>query len=483
MTFIRFYKIPPIMFPDAGTYTAVAKSISIGEGFTYIFFSSSPPLTGNPPGYPLIIAVCLLISGSNELIFMAKFISLVCGISLSIPTYLVGKKLFDKQVGLLGAILVTTNNYVFEYSRFALTEVIFSYFVMLIVYLAILFEERTNKQKEILVAISFLSGIAAVIRIVGYLIFAGFLFYIVLNTKKIRNKLVLSSFVIIAFAGTLVFWWVRNILLLGNIETFYNISALKWTLQGGNVFNHILTGLYSYTIFFCVILFGRESILFLYENYLAIAAIGLVFTICAGLYGLKSIYKKLGYIFVYFVFVSFMLLYLWWFRALVRFLVPFIPILTILIIGSMTKIHLPFEFPKIKLSAYTKNSFILAICSLIILSNVISIAVSIQKQKVPFTVVAGKWLKENTDLNALVYTSRYSEIYLYSERKCISPINTLNHSEMAYHILSKNADYVIAHPDDSRLSWLLDDEEVPIFLIVEYKDDVLELIIFSVVKR
>jgi len=114
---------------------------------------------------------------------------------------------------------------------------------------------------------------------------------------------------------------------------------------------------------------------------------------------------------------------------------------------------------------------------------VISIAVSIQKQKVPFTVVAGKWLKENTDPNALIYTSRYSEIYLYSERKCISPINTQNHSEMAYHILSKNADYVIAHPDDSRLAWLLDAEEVPNFLIVEYKDDVLELIVFSVVKK
>jgi 4-amino-4-deoxy-L-arabinose transferase-like glycosyltransferase len=481
MTFLRFYNIPPIIFPDAGTYTAVAKSILIGKGFSYIFFPDNPPLGGNPPGYPIVIAACLLISGSNEYIFMGKFISLICGTILFIPTYLVGKKLFNRSVGLLSAILVITNNYIFVFSRLSLTESIFSYYFILIMYLVLLFEEKTNKQKEILIAISFLSGIAAVTRIVGYMIFFSFLFYLVLSIKKMQKQLVLSSLSIITFIMTLAFWWARNILLFNNIELLYNIGALGWTMNNGNIIKHLLLGLYNYTLFFGAVTFGRESILYLYENYLILAAIALIFTIFTCIYGLKSILHKNGSVYVYLTSVLFIIVYIWWFQALVRFLVPFIPIITVLIVGSLTKINLPFQTKMIKLPIHTKTISILAICSLIILSNVISVATSIQRQEIPFTVIAGKWLKENTDPDATIYTSLYSEIYVYSERKCIAPLSTTDHSKMINHILSKEVDFIVAHPADSRLSWLSDqNEEVPNILIIEYKDDDLKLIIFSV---
>jgi len=480
MTFLRFYNVPPIIFPDAGTYTAVAKSILIGKGFSYIFFPDNPPLSGNPPGYPIVIAACLLISGSNEYIFMGKFISLIFGTILFIPTYLVGKKFFNNSVGLLSAILVITNNYIFVFSRLSLTESIFSYYFILIMYLVLLFEEKTNKQKEILVAISFLSGIAAVTRIVGYMIFFSFLFYLILSIKKMHKQLVLSSLSIITFIMTLAFWWARNILLFNNIELLHNIGALGWTMSNGNIIKHLLLGLYNYTLFFGAVTFGRESILYLYENYLILAAIALIFTIFTGIYGLKSILHKNGSVYVYLTSVLFIIVYIWWFQALVRFLVPFIPIITVLIVGSLTKIHLPFETKIIKLSAHTKKISILTICSLIILSNLISIMTSIQNQEIRYTVIAGKWLKENTNADAIIYTSLYSEIYVYSERKCILPIATANHSKMINHILSEEVDFVVAHPADSRLSWLFDQEEVPNMLIIEYKDDDLKLIIFSV---
>jgi len=95
--------------------------------------------------------------------------------------------------------------------------------------------------------------------------------------------------------------------------------------------------------------------------------------------------------------------------------------------------------------------------------------------------MCGKWLKENTDADAIIYTSLYSEIYAYSERKCIAPLSTTNHSKMITHMLSNEVDFVVAHPADSRLSWLLDqNEEVPNILTIEYKDDDLKLTIFSV---
>jgi len=469
------------MFPDAGAYTAVAKSISIGKGFSDIYLPDNPPLN-YPPGYPLIIAACLLILGSNEYIFMGKFISLVCGTVLFVPTYLVGKQFFNKSVGLLSAILVITNYYIFRFSRLSLTEAIFSYYFILIMYLILLFEEKTNKQKEIVVTISFLSGIAAVTRIVGYLIFFGFLFYIILSSKKRHNKLLFSSYAIIVFVITLAFWWGRNILIFNSIEPFYNVQALERTMDTGNIAGHLLAGLYNYILYFCVIIFGRESILYLYENYLFLAAIALIFIIFTGVYGLKSIFQKKGYVFVYFTLVSFILLYLWWFIFLVRFLVPFIPIITVLIIGSLSEMHLPFKTKIIKIPAHTKKILILTISSLIILSNIISVVISIQRQEIPYTVVAGEWLKENTNPNATIYTSLYAEIYVYSERKCIRPIETANHSEMINHILSQEVDYVVAHPADSRLSWLLDEKEVPNILITVYKDEDLNLIIFSVAK-
>ena len=481
MTFLRFYDVPPIIFPDAGTYTAVAKSILIGKGFSYIFLPDNPPLDGNPPGYPIVIASCLLISGSNEYIFMGKFVSLICGTLLFIPTYLVGKKFFNSSVGLLSAILVITNNYIFVFSRLSLTESIFSYYFILIMYLVLLFEEKTNKQKEIVVAISFLSGIAAVTRIVGYMIFFCFLFYLILSIKKMQKKLVLSSLAMITFIVTLVFWWSRNFLLFNNIELLYNIGALGWTMSNGNIITHLLLGLYNYTLFFGAVTFGRASILYLYEKYLILAAIALLFTIFTGIYGLKSILHKKGSLYIYLTSFLFVLVYIWWFQALVRFLVPFIPIITVLIVGSITKIKLPFQIKMIELPTHTRTISILTICSLIILSNVISVMTSIQKQEIPFTVIAGKWLKENTDADAIIYTSLYSEIYVYSERKCIAPLSTTNNSKMITHMLSNEVDFVVAHPADSRLSWLLDqNEEVPNILTIEYKDDDLKLTIFSV---
>jgi len=349
-------------------------------------------------------------------------------------------------------------------------------------YLVLLFEQKVNKQKEILVAKSFLSGIAAVTRIVGYLIFFSFLLYLILSLKKMYKKLVLSSLAITTFIVTLIFWWSRNILLFNNIELLHNIGALEWTLSNGNIVKHLWLGLYNYTLFFGAVTFGRESILYLYENYLVFAAIALIFTIFTGIYGLKLILRKKGSVYVYLTSVSFIMVYIWWFQALVRFLVPFIPIITVLIVGSLTKIHLPFKVKMIKLPAHTKKISILTICSLIIVSNVISVVTSIQRQEIPFTVIAGKWLKENTNADAIIYTSRYSEIYVYSERECIPPISTANHSKMISHILSAQVDFVVAHPTDSRLSWLFDqNEEVPDILKTEYKDDDLKLIIFSVV--
>jgi hypothetical protein len=349
-------------------------------------------------------------------------------------------------------------------------------------YLILLFEEKPNKQKEILVTISFLSGIAAVTRIIGYLIFVGFLFYIILSSKKRHDKLVFNSYAIITFVITLAFWWIRNILVFNSIEPLYNIQALERTMDSGNTVRHVLAGLYNYLLYFCAIIFGRESLLYLYENYLILAAIALIFTVFTSIYGIKSIFQKKGYVFVYFTFVSFISLYLWWFIFLVRFLVHFIPIVIILIIGTLNKIHLPFKTRKIKFPTRTKRFSILTICSLIILSNVISVVTSIQKQEIPYTVIAGKWLKENTNADAIIYTSLYAEIYVYSERKCIPPIKTANHSKMINHILSQEVDYVVVHPADSRLSWLLDDEEVPNILITAYTDEGSKLIIFSVAK-
>ena len=87
----------------------------------WVLAPDNPPLSGNPPGYPIVVAACMLISGINEYIFMGKFISLICGTFLFIPTYLIGKKFFNRPVGLLSTILVITNNYIFVFSRVSLT--------------------------------------------------------------------------------------------------------------------------------------------------------------------------------------------------------------------------------------------------------------------------------------------------------------------------------------------------------------------------
>jgi hypothetical protein len=85
-----------------------------------------------PLGLPLIIGLYWFL-GLNQ-IFFSELTAIIFSIATIFVTYLIGKKIFDKHVGIIASFLITIFPVYFFYSGIIMTEIPSTFFVLLAVY-------------------------------------------------------------------------------------------------------------------------------------------------------------------------------------------------------------------------------------------------------------------------------------------------------------------------------------------------------------
>ena len=157
---LRFWAIGSLglSVPDSGNYVRMA---------TWLIGQHGRPMYWEPPLYPMSISLALLIFGKID--YVAISVSAFYDVLAVLVVYLLGKELYDKKTGLMAALFFALPEFSIIYSRHALAETAFSFF-MAASFLVFLKAFR-RKNIRLYVLFGFLAGCTFLVKYMGVLSF------------------------------------------------------------------------------------------------------------------------------------------------------------------------------------------------------------------------------------------------------------------------------------------------------------------------
>ena len=187
-------------------------------------------------------------------VFNARFISVVFGVLSVFFIYKLGKKMFNKNVGLYSALFLSLNLFLIEYSQEARTYSMLAFFVILSHYFLVSFIQKKSYKNALLLGISL--GLITNSHPIGLLNVVSIflvLLYILLVTKEAKADL---------FKKTVISGIVCIILFIPTIPTIESVLKFKsfWISEPSipylfQVFNQLLGSSSIFTILFIGIYF------------------------------------------------------------------------------------------------------------------------------------------------------------------------------------------------------------------------------------
>lgn len=202
----------------------------LGDWFTQNFFSyffqffhntfpPRSPVFGNPPLGAWILSIGILVSklfGWTEL-FGARFINVIFGTANLVLTYLIGKKLFNKDVGVIAAALLAITPIVIAMDATAYLDTILTFFILFGIYVMLLFTEQG--QRKYLLFSGILFGLAILTKFYAAAIFALlviWLIYFIFAKKNSdaryfqnndhQNTITLLTFIVPTILTPIILW-------------------------------------------------------------------------------------------------------------------------------------------------------------------------------------------------------------------------------------------------------------------------------------
>ncbi|MCP6719472.1 MAG: glycosyltransferase family 39 protein [Patescibacteria group bacterium] len=216
--YLKFGMSFPVKGDTAAYYDPIAINLVSGKGFAVDGESTARVA----PGYPFFLAFSYSIFGHDYLMVRVLQFLLLAGIGIS--AYFIGKKYLKLPfpLPLLSSLTIVLWPYFILYSTLILTEILFTFFLILSVYFSIKFW-REGTYKTALVSGAIL-GIAMLIRPLILLlpIWIGVFLFIFEKTKKgVLDWKKIAVFIFMAFV-IISPWTVRNFL---QFNSFIPIST------------------------------------------------------------------------------------------------------------------------------------------------------------------------------------------------------------------------------------------------------------------
>ena len=187
---------------DEAWYGEIARNI-LTSGNPFVLSFNAKPYFDHPPLGFIFMATSQMIFGSNE--FAVRLPSALCGFGSLILTYLVGKRLFSKFIG-LGAMLVLASSVWFILrSRQGDLDSIQLFFYLLTIYLALKMKEHTKWVFAVAISSAFLFLTKSFF---GLTIIPVIVAIILIEKMKIPiNKFVLGAMIFSVIVGL---WFIPN---------------------------------------------------------------------------------------------------------------------------------------------------------------------------------------------------------------------------------------------------------------------------------
>lgn len=198
----------PIVFGDEGLHTRTAQWIAEEREYPvwYPFFETNTFKWGfvRPPLFNILEGSLLLLSGSSE--FIIKFFTpFVASILTGLAIFLLVKRIYNKEVAFLAAVIAVTIPSLVTYSVLFYTDTLFTFYFILFVLCFILAIENDSRKYFALTgvfgALSFLTKTPGVV--VFIIAGAGLLYqmYKERNSNTLKNYAILGSLLILVLSG------------------------------------------------------------------------------------------------------------------------------------------------------------------------------------------------------------------------------------------------------------------------------------------
>jgi len=203
-------------------------AVSIAEGRGYTLWFRGPPMCREdtavgcderaPPtafwnvGYPLILAGLYKVVGPSVL--AAKLLNVLLSASTCLLAYVVGARVFNRRVGLVGAFLLALFPGQVFYSTLVMTEVISAFLLILLLVLVLTLTIDSISWRAIAL-IGFLLGAAALVRGEMVLLFLPLIAVWAVAHRSVGKALRYGVVAVAAVALVLLPWTVRNWVRLG----------------------------------------------------------------------------------------------------------------------------------------------------------------------------------------------------------------------------------------------------------------------------
>lgn len=188
---------------DEAWFAEVARQILVTKNPLVLHFNDAA-FNEHPPLGFVLMAISFLIFGINE--FAARLPEALLGFGSIMVTYLIGKNLFNRTVGISASLVLVSCVWFVLRARSADLDTIFLFFFLTTFYTAI--KSQKNPKWMLVTALSFSASLLTK-TIIGVTIFPGIIALILISKKHLSKKHLFAASAL--FFACLVPWIMANV--------------------------------------------------------------------------------------------------------------------------------------------------------------------------------------------------------------------------------------------------------------------------------
>ncbi len=320
-------------------YMSIARSLIQGTGFRSIWLPYMQSTYIRSPGYVLLLALVILITGNVKAILGFKILSTIFFITFLLTiSYIYNKKFKLSKIIVFGLILfIVLNINISMYASLTLTEAAFLLFTSITLLVSYKFLENDNW--KMLAMLIVLSAITVLIRFPTFFFTFG-IFIWILSLKRFKKAIVYGvSLFLLPSPWFLLSWFSKS-------DRVYYLSAGKTTTFFADIIriagDYFFIRLPSYTFpvirSLCKRILGPNP--YYVENLSIIIGFILIVVIVIGcVYALRNKASRLMTLILVAIFISYLLTT----RALIRYIAALTPFIIFMYVKGFEKIFLYFK--------------------------------------------------------------------------------------------------------------------------------------------
>jgi eukaryotic-like serine/threonine-protein kinase len=240
----------PLWAADEKTYSQLAYHMIKSGDYFMPWANGQPSIwVGKPPLLMWLMSVSYQIFGVNN--FSTRIWAPLFGVLSLLVVFFLGKKLYNRKVGLLSMVILGTSTTFYAHSTHAMTDIPLVFFMLASIYYFVLSEEKTEQATWYSLLSGVLFGLALMTKQLEALLIPAIIIFYLLFTRRIRRlpakRLVLSLGVAAAiFVPYVIYMAQISKEFLEYFFVYSNVNRIVNPIEGHGAsylyyFNYLLT--------------------------------------------------------------------------------------------------------------------------------------------------------------------------------------------------------------------------------------------------